>query len=118
MIAGPGAQDPAPPSSLARTISNSESATPSLIALVAFLFLALLARIATGLYRRSTAARRRAIIPAFAFLTLLVLAATIVGCHHYKSPAIGNTPKGTYNLTVTGSAQNASRGFTMTLVVD
>jgi sugar lactone lactonase YvrE len=72
---------------------------------------------AFGPVRRLVQPRRR-LIPAFGFLALLIVAATIAGCHHYKSDAIGNTPQGTYQLTVTGSAQNTSRGFTMTLVVD
>jgi len=47
--------------------------------------------------------------------------ALLAGCHHSSTkakPVIPYTPMGTYTLTVQGSAQNASRGFTVTLVVD
>ncbi len=113
-----GNSAPPPPAPSASSAPNRRYAAPSFIAFGSFLVLCLFARFAAPLLRGVSRSRRRALIPAFAFLTLLVLAATIAGCHHYKSPAIGNTPQGTYNLTVTGSAQNASRGFTMTLVVD
>jgi hypothetical protein len=55
-----------------------------------------------------------------ALFLLLTLTPIIVGCHHKSSTAatIPYTPTGTYNLTVQGSAQNAARGFTVTLVVD
>ena len=61
--------------------------------------------------------RRRALVPLFALSAAVVIAASVTGCHHYKSPSIGFTPAGTYNLTVTGTAQNASRGYTVTLIV-
>jgi sugar lactone lactonase YvrE len=54
-------------------------------------------------------------------LTLAVaICAVLGGCHHTASTAnvIPYTPTGTYTLTVHGFVQNASRGFTMTLVVD
>ncbi|MFZ0519718.1 MAG: NHL repeat-containing protein [Candidatus Acidiferrales bacterium] len=55
-----------------------------------------------------------------ALLSLLAMAPLMTGCHHYSSSTatIPFTPTGTYNLTVQGSAQNAGRGFTVTLVVD
>lgn len=116
---GGGPTPPAAPASeSAATASKWRNASPFLIGFVAFLLLSVVARFATCFLRGASPSRRRALIPVFAFFTLLVLAATIVGCHHTTSPAIGNTPQGTYNLTVTGSAQNASRGYTMTLVVD
>jgi sugar lactone lactonase YvrE len=54
------------------------------------------------------------------FTLAVAICATLGGCHHYNSTAsvIPYTPTGTYTLTVHGFAQNASRGFTMTLVVD
>ncbi len=54
-------------------------------------------------------------------LTLAVaICAVLGGCHNTNSTAnvIPYTPTGTYTLTVHGFVQNASRGFTMTLVVD
>jgi hypothetical protein len=54
-------------------------------------------------------------------LTLAVaICAALGGCHNTNSTAnvIPYTPTGTYTLTVHGFVQNASRGFTMTLVVD
>lgn len=54
-------------------------------------------------------------------LTLAIaICAVLGGCHHTTSTAnvIPYTPTGTYTLTVHGFVQNASRGFTMTLVVD
>jgi hypothetical protein len=59
-------------------------------------------------------------VPALAFTFVLAICATVAGCHHYNSTAniIPYTPTGTYTLTVHGFVQNASRGFTMTLVVD
>jgi sugar lactone lactonase YvrE len=54
-----------------------------------------------------------------ALLSLLAMAPVIAGCHHSSTTAtIPFTPTGTYTLTVQGSAQNAGRGFTVTLVVD
>lgn len=55
-----------------------------------------------------------------ALLLLLAMAPVIVGCHHSSGTkaTIPYTPTGTYTLTVQGSAQNAGRGFTVTLVVD
>jgi sugar lactone lactonase YvrE len=52
-------------------------------------------------------------------VALFVLFVTILaGCHHSSSTGIVVTPKGTTNLTVQGGAQNATRGFTVTLVVN
>jgi sugar lactone lactonase YvrE len=60
------------------------------------------------------------IIPALTFTVAVAFCAVLAGCHHYNSSAnvIPFTPTGTFPLTVHGFAQNASRGFTMTLVVD
>jgi sugar lactone lactonase YvrE len=56
----------------------------------------------------------------FAFFLLLAITPVVVGCHHSSgaNATIPYTPTGTYKLTVQGSAQNAGRGFTVTLVVD
>jgi hypothetical protein len=53
-------------------------------------------------------------------MLLITVAASVGGCKSYSSGTslIPYTPTGTYQLTVQGSAQNGSRGFTMTLVVD
>jgi hypothetical protein len=58
--------------------------------------------------------------PALTFTVAVAICAVLAGCHHYNSSAnvIPFTPTGTFPLTVHGFAQNASRGFTMTLVVD
>jgi hypothetical protein len=60
------------------------------------------------------------IIPALTFTFAVAICAVLAGCHHYNSTAniIPYTPTGTYTLTVHGFVQNASRGFTVTLVVD
>jgi hypothetical protein len=42
----------------------------------------------------------------------------LAGCHHSSTTGIVVTPKGTYNLTVQGTAQGATRGFSVTMVVD
>jgi hypothetical protein len=52
-------------------------------------------------------------------VALFVLFVTILGgCHHSSKSTIVVTPKGTTNLTIQGTAQNATRGFTVTLVVN
>jgi sugar lactone lactonase YvrE len=64
--------------------------------------------------------RSQRMVALFAFGFSVAICAALGGCHHYSSSAsvIPYTPTGTYTLTVHGFAQNASRGFTMTLVVD
>src|SRR5580704_10848383 len=59
-------------------------------------------------------------IPALTLTFAVAICAVLAGCHHYNSAAnvIPFTPTGTFPLTVHGFVQNASRGFTMTLVVD
>ena len=47
-----------------------------------------------------------------------VFAVLLVGCHHTSTTGIVVTPKGTYNFTIQGTAQGASRGFSVTMVVD
>jgi hypothetical protein len=52
-------------------------------------------------------------------VALFVLFVAILGgCHHSSTTGIVVTPKGTTNLTIQGTAQNATRGFTVTLVVN
>jgi hypothetical protein len=61
----------------------------------------------------------RRLASALTLLFLLAMTAVIGGCHSSSSKGtIPFTPTGTYTLTVQGSAQNAARGFTVTLVVD
>ena len=64
--------------------------------------------------------RSRQMAGALAFFLVLATMPVIIGCHHKSSTnsTIPFTPTGTYTLTVEGSAQNAARGFTVTLVVD
>jgi sugar lactone lactonase YvrE len=59
-------------------------------------------------------------IPVLGFTFVVAICAAVGGCHHNNSSTniIPYTPTGTYTLTVHGFAQNASRGFTVTLVVD
>jgi sugar lactone lactonase YvrE len=47
-----------------------------------------------------------------------VFAVALAGCHHTSTTGIVVTPKGTYDLTVQGTAQGATRGFNVTMVVD
>jgi sugar lactone lactonase YvrE len=69
------------------------------------------------LVSRKNATRR--LVSTLALLLLLAMTAVIGGCHSSSSKAtIPFTPTGTYTLTVQGAAQNAARGFTVTLVVD
>jgi hypothetical protein len=49
-------------------------------------------------------------------IALGAIAAVAGGCHHGSKPIVG-TQAGTYTLTVTGSAQNAGRGITVTMIV-
>jgi sugar lactone lactonase YvrE len=58
--------------------------------------------------------------PSVSLLALFVIfAAVLGGCHSSSNKStIVVTPKGTTNLTVQGTAQNATRGFTVTMVVN
>jgi sugar lactone lactonase YvrE len=60
------------------------------------------------------------VVAVFAFGFSVAICTAVAGCHHTSTTAsvIPYTPTGTYTLTVHGFVQNASRGFTMTLVVD
>jgi apolipoprotein N-acyltransferase len=70
------------------------------------------------LVSRKNATRR--LVSTLAVLLLLAMTTVIGGCHYSNSSkaTIPFTPTGTYTLTVQGAAQNAARGFTVTLVVD
>jgi hypothetical protein len=59
-------------------------------------------------------------VPVFAIACSVVICATLGGCGHNNNSQdiIPYTPTGSYSLTVHGSAQNASRGYTMIMVVD
>src|SRR5271170_4596048 len=60
---------------------------------------------------------RKVLVLTFTFA--VAICAVLGGCGHSSTTSvIPYTPTGTYPLTVHGFAQNASRGFTMTLVVD
>ncbi len=52
------------------------------------------------------------------FALCAIFAVALAGCHHTSTTGIVVTPKGTYNLTVQGTAQGATRGFSVTMVVD
>jgi len=59
-------------------------------------------------------------VSVLALTFVVAICGTVGGCNHTNSTAniIPYTPTGAYSLTVHGFVQNASRGFTMTLVVD
>ncbi len=90
--------------------------------LVAFAFLALIWSVSRIVETRTPLARNfgRTKMRHLGF-TLGALALLIAGCGN-STPAIDiapdPTPTGTYTLTVSGEAQNASRGVTLTLVVE
>ena len=91
--------------------------SPAALALTAILLLAAMASSLALLWRQK---RLPGWVPVFAIACAVVICATVAGCGHSNNTQniIPYTPTGTYSLTVHGSAQNASRGFTMTLVVD
>jgi sugar lactone lactonase YvrE len=80
----------------------------------------LLAAMFSVMALRTRQKRLPRIIPALTFTVAVAICAVLAGCHHYNSSAnvIPFTPTGTFPLTVHGFVQNASRGFTVTLVVD
>jgi hypothetical protein len=59
-------------------------------------------------------------VPVLTFTFAVAICAIVGGCHSSNSSGsvIPFTPTGSFPLTVHGFAQNASRGFTVTLVVD
>jgi sugar lactone lactonase YvrE len=82
---------------------------PAVLLAVMFAVLALLTR----------QKRLPRMVPIFSLTFAVAICAVLGGCHHNStSNIIPYTPTGTYSLTVHGFVQNASRGFTMTLVVD
>jgi hypothetical protein len=59
------------------------------------------------------------LVPILALGSAITICGAVGGCGGSKTTAvIPYTPTGTYTLTVHGFVQNASRGFTMTLVVN
>jgi sugar lactone lactonase YvrE len=86
-------------------------------AMAAVFFMAVIFSLLVWLIRQM---RSRRLVPVLVFGCAVAICATLGGCHHYNSTAsvIPFTPTGTYTLTVHGFVQNASRGFTMTLIVD
>jgi sugar lactone lactonase YvrE len=93
------------------------NAQPNLLVLATSLFFAALAGFTVLTLHRGFS---RQIAGLTAVIALASFAALLAGCHHGSKtkPVIPYTPTGTYMLTVQGAAQNGSRGFTMTLVVD
>jgi len=60
-------------------------------------------------------------VPVSVIVCAVAICATLAGCggsHNNSQSIIPYTPTGTYALTVHGSAQNGSRGYTMIMVVD
>lgn len=62
----------------------------------------------------SPATARRRLVPVFGLLAVFVF---LSGCYHRGRSAATGTLAGTYNITIIGNAQNASRAVTLTLVV-
>jgi sugar lactone lactonase YvrE len=96
--------------------SSGSKRIQTVIALPTAILLAVMFLILALLTRQKRLPRVVLVLP----LTFaVVLCAVIGGCGHSSTTSvIPFTPTGTYPLTVHGFAQNASRGFTMTLVVD
>jgi hypothetical protein len=96
--------------------SNSAPPTPKTLVSVVSLF-ALAAMLFVAIFPRDGSRRLAGF---FALLLLLATTPVVAGCHHNSgaNATIPYTPTGTYQLTVQASAQNAGRGFTVTLIVD
>ncbi|MGA7856182.1 MAG: hypothetical protein WCA15_22885 [Candidatus Acidiferrales bacterium] len=96
--------------------SNSLSASTGTM-LSTSLLIALVSALLIALKPRRPSRRLAGVLALF---LLLAMTPVIAGCHHSSgtTATIPYTPTGTYTLTVQGSAQNAGRGFTVTLVVD
>jgi hypothetical protein len=79
--------------------------------------LAVMISILTLLVRRKRLPR---MVPVLTFAFAVGFCAVLIGCGSHSSTAniIPYTPTGSYPLTVHGFAQNTSRGFTVSLVVD
>jgi sugar lactone lactonase YvrE len=108
-------------SSLSGGSSNSGSPggrrIPATAELAAVVLLAVMFSILALLSRQKRLPR---MVPILTFTFAVAICAVLGGCHNYNSSGsvIPYTPTGTYPLTVHGFVQNASRGFTVTLVVD
>jgi sugar lactone lactonase YvrE len=86
------------------------------IALATAVLLAVMFSILASLIRQKRLSRKVLVLT---FTFAVAICAVLGGCGHSSTTnVIPFTPTGTYPLTVHGFAQNASRGFTMTLVVD
>jgi sugar lactone lactonase YvrE len=96
------------------------SAAASLVGDSPIRFLALL--LAASLFSLAGLLQRKFVRenPALAMIALALIVATVAGCGsgNKAKGSITFTPTGTYMLTVQGTAQNAGRGYTSTLIVD
>src|ERR1700728_4093894 len=95
------------------TLRNS-AGLPTLSFLGAFGMLAAIICVMFVFYVFGTGAKRMVSV----FAVCEIFAVALAGCHHTSSTGITVTPKGTYNFTVQGTAQGATRGFNVTMVVD
>ena len=95
------------------TLRNS-AGLPTLSFLGAFGMLAAIICVMFVFYVFGTGAKRMVSV----FAVCAIFAVALAGCHHTSSTGITVTPKGTYNFTVQGTAQGATRGFNVTMVVD
>jgi hypothetical protein len=97
---------------------HSNLPVPAIRSLPVIRFFAIVLACALIVFLAST---QQQLIRRHSALALAVFAAvliTIVGCGSSNSKGtIPSTPTGTYQLTVQGSAQNAARGYTCTLIV-
>jgi hypothetical protein len=131
-VRGPGGASNGPSNSAQVSRRSFSSAAFAVLAiLAAFLF----AAFAPGAFRRDLArwnAMRASLvnvcrhsIPSMSLrrtistaALLIIFAAALSSCGGSSTPTFPATPKGTTNLTVQGLAQGATRGFTVTLVVN
>jgi sugar lactone lactonase YvrE len=100
---------------------NSGSSSPKRIQAMTDLAATVLMAVMFSIVALLTCQKRLSrMVPVLAFTFAVAICAVLGGCHNYNSSGsvIPYTPTGTYSLTVHGFVQNASRGFTVTLVVD
>jgi hypothetical protein len=97
----------------AESSATSMRPLPAIRFFLIVLACALIVRVAT---RHQNLIRRH---PGLALAVFAALVITIAGCggSSKSKGTIPFTPTGTYKLTVQGSAQNAARGYTCTLIV-
>ncbi len=92
---------------------------PGVTGFAVFLLLAVMFSSLALLWRQERLPRW---VPVSAIICAVLISGILGGCSSNNNnnipTVIPYTPTGTYSLTVHGSAQNASRGYTMTLVVD